>query len=188
MDSKERTIRSLRGFLLNALDIIETGKDYEILATNLPPFFWRKVGKIIRKNQQGALQEFLFGSQFHPDLREYLKEKSQILQNQLYFLTEKVRNLETRVENLEFLLRKQNSPSIQKKDGNKSNFIILGKLTEEEQIEIIQLGFQRNQEGKLALKEYFEGEGKDTLFESKGYKIKYQSIRKNNLYKKLKLN
>ena len=37
---KQRKIRSLRGFFLYALEIIENGKDYEILKTNLQPFFW----------------------------------------------------------------------------------------------------------------------------------------------------
>ena len=40
LDSKKRQIRSLRGFFLYALEIMETGKDYQILETNLQPFFW----------------------------------------------------------------------------------------------------------------------------------------------------
>ena len=40
LDSKQRKIRSLRGFFLYALEIMENGKDYEILSTNLQPFFW----------------------------------------------------------------------------------------------------------------------------------------------------
>ena len=39
LDSKQRKIRSLRGFFLYGLEIIENGKDYEILETNLQPFF-----------------------------------------------------------------------------------------------------------------------------------------------------
>ena len=42
---------------------METGKDFEILSTNLKPFFWRKVKTIIRQNKKEAFQEFLFGSQ-----------------------------------------------------------------------------------------------------------------------------
>jgi len=64
LDSKKRKIRSLRGFFLYALEIMETGtgKNYEILSTNLQPFFWRKVKNIIRQNKKAALQDFLFGS------------------------------------------------------------------------------------------------------------------------------
>ena len=43
---------------------LEKGKDYEILTTNLQPFFWRKVKNIIRQNKNAALQEFLFGSTY----------------------------------------------------------------------------------------------------------------------------
>ena len=63
LDSKKRKISFLRGFFLYALEIMETGEDYEILNTNLQPFFWRKVKNIIRQNKKGALLEFLFGSQ-----------------------------------------------------------------------------------------------------------------------------
>jgi hypothetical protein len=40
LDSKQRKIRSLRGFFLYALEIMEKGEDYQILNTNLQPFFW----------------------------------------------------------------------------------------------------------------------------------------------------
>ena len=40
LDSKQRKIRSFRGFFLYALEIIKNGKDDEILNTNLQPFFW----------------------------------------------------------------------------------------------------------------------------------------------------
>jgi hypothetical protein len=61
-DSKKRKIRSFRGFFLYALEIIGTGKDYQILSTNLQPFLWKKLKNIIRQNKKGALHEFLFGS------------------------------------------------------------------------------------------------------------------------------
>ena len=54
LDYKQRKIRSFRGFFLYALEILENGKDYEILQTNLQPFFWRKVKNIIRQNKKSA--------------------------------------------------------------------------------------------------------------------------------------
>ena len=42
LDSKQRKIRSLRGFFLYALEIMENGENYEILQTNLQPFFLEK--------------------------------------------------------------------------------------------------------------------------------------------------
>jgi len=62
----------------------------------------------------------------------------------------------------------------------------LGKIPEEEQIEIIKTGFQLQAEGKLSLKKYYESTDPNSLFQSKGYNIKYDTIRKNNLYQPLK--
>lgn len=73
------------------------------------------------------------------------------------------------------------------KAQNGDLFICFGAISEEEQTEIIQLGFQRNQEGKVSLKDYYEGEGENSLLKWKGYKIKYDSVRKTKLYQKLKL-
>ena len=56
-------------------------------------------------------------------------------------------------------------PSNQRNDQNGDLFISLEKIFEKAQIKIIQLGFQPNQEGKLSLKEDFEGKRKDKLFE-----------------------
>ena len=44
-----------------------------------------------------------------------------------------------------------NITSNQDKGLNGSNFITLGKILEEEKIEIIQMGFRLNQEGKISL-------------------------------------
>ena len=74
----------------------------------------------------------------------------------------------------------------QEKALNEPNFITLGKISEEEKIEIIQLGFQLNQEGKISLKKYYEGTGESSLFQLKGYSIKYEAIRKNKFYQSLK--
>lgn len=201
LDSKKRKIRSLRGFLLYALEIIDNGKDYEILSTNLQPFFWRKVENILRQNKKGALQEFLFGSQLnYSDSQNVLEEKIQNLQNKLNSLQQKVIDLETMVENPKYVRRRQNkafedtksiqqenyASATQTKAQNEHNFITLGKISEQEKIEIIKLGFQLNQEGKISLKKYYEGKGEFTLFEWKGYQFKYDTIRKTKVYQQLK--
>ena len=58
--------------------------------------------------------------------------------------------------------------------------------TEQERIEIIQRGFQLQAEGKISLKKYYEGTETDSLFQLKGYFIKYESIRRTSIYKSLK--
>ena len=75
-----------------------------------------------------------------------------------------------------------NISSNQKKGLNGSNFITLGRIPEQERIEIIQRGFQLQAEGKISLKKYYEGTETDSLFQLKGYRIKYEAIRKNKFY------
>jgi len=62
----------------------------------------------------------------------------------------------------------------------------LGNIPEEEKIEIIKLGFQIQAEGKISLKKYYESTEKYSLFQLKGYSIKYESVRRTQLYKQLK--
>ncbi len=100
LDSKQRKIRSFRGFFLYALEIMQMGENYEILKTNLQPFFWRKVKNIIRQNQKAALQEFLFGSDSGESYQgssprvKILEDQIKALQNQIDSLQEKIIQLE----------------------------------------------------------------------------------------------
>ena len=61
-----------------------------------------------------------------------------------------------------------------KQAQNEHNFITLGKITEPEKIEIIKRGFQLQNEGKIALKKYYETTQEYSLFQFKGYNIKYE--------------
>jgi len=61
-----------------------------------------------------------------------------------------------------------------------------GSIPEEERIEIIQKGFQRQAHGTISLKKYYESKDPDSLFEWKGYNIKYETIRRTKLYQNLK--
>jgi predicted acetyltransferase len=93
---------------------METGKEYEILNTNLQPFFWRKVKNIIRQNKKSALEEFLFGydnvreqvntstTERSSTLLEEMKDKSQNLQNQVTLFQQKVINLEAKLDNSKY--------------------------------------------------------------------------------------
>jgi len=79
-----------------------------------------------------------------------------------------------------------NLPLNQEKGPNDQNFITLSKISEEERVEIIKLGFQLNQQGKISLKKYYEGTETDSFFQLKSYRIKYEAIRKNKFYQQLK--
>jgi hypothetical protein len=142
-------------------------------------------------NKKGALQEFLFGSQLnHSDSQKDFQERIQTNQNQILLLLQRVIDLEIKVE--EYARRRQNKASEaiksipQDKAPNEDDFITLGKISEEDKVEIVKLGFLTSQEGKISLKKYYEGKGEDTLFEWKGYQIKYDTIRKTKVYQQLK--
>ena len=70
--------------------------------------------------------------------------------------------------------------------SEQSNFLPLSQILEQERVEIIQTGFQLNQERKISLKNYYESTDQNSLFQSKGYQIKYESIRRTKLYQQFK--
>ena len=79
-----------------------------------------------------------------------------------------------------------NLSSDQSKAQNSLHFITLSQISEQEKIEIIQKGFQLQSEGRISLKKYYEGTDPNSLFQSKGYSIKYETIRRTKLYQSLK--
>lgn len=81
-----------------------------------------------------------------------------------------------------------NRPNLVTYEDNKGVYVWQspGKIPEEEQIEIIKTGFQLQVEGKLSLKKYYESKDPASLFQLKGYSIKYESIRRTSIYKSLK--
>ena len=77
--------------------------------------------------------------------------------------------------------------SNEEKGRNRQNFVTLGKISDEEKIEIIKLGFQLQNEGKISLKKYYESTDPYSLSQFNGYSIKYESIRRTKFYQQLKL-
>ena len=70
--------------------------------------------------------------------------------------------------------------------SEQQNFIILSQIPEPEKIEITKLGFQLQVEGKISLKKYYQSTDPNSLFQSKGYSIKYETIRRTKIYQQLK--
>ena len=60
------------------------------------------------------------------------------------------------------------------------------RISEEEWLEIIRRGFQLQAQEPISLKKYYESKSPNSLFQLKGYSIKYESIRRTSLYKSLK--
>ena len=108
-------------------------------------------------------------------------------------------NFDSEVSKLDFKdsnpIEQYNVPSNQKKGLNQKNFITipsgngawlrLSNPSEDDKIEIVKTGFQLQAEGKLSLKKYYESTDPCSLFQFKGYSIKYESIRRTKLYKNL---
>ena len=90
-----------------------------------------------------------------------------------------------------FQSQQYNIISNEDKGLNRSNLITLSNLSKQEKIEIIQTrngvpfakpGFQLQSEGRISLKKYYEEVSEaNSLFQSKGYSIKYDTIRKTKL-------
>jgi hypothetical protein len=255
-------------------------KEYEILSTNLQPFFWKKVHNIIKQNKKDALLQFLFGKGADNNLDnisssptfQQMDHKIQDLQNQVHSLQQKVIQLEAKFMTVEqnpkdalrgtlqapegtktihkgdsplslretspgsgktnngsylpekdpkrssavlsevnFEMKKQRSEilesvsdaskidsktlsnaqqynlySNQEKGLHGSNFITLRQISEDEKIQIIQTGFQRQAEGIISLKKYYESTDPNSLIQLKGYSVKYETIRRTKLYQSLK--
>jgi hypothetical protein len=83
LNTKKRRIRSFRGFFLYALEIINQGRYFQVLETNMKPYFWTEIGHVIRQNRKLILLNFLFDI---PSLENY--------QNQIKFLKKKMAELE----------------------------------------------------------------------------------------------
>ena len=67
-----------------------------------------------------------------------------------------------------FESQKYNLSPRQKQLQNGPNFVTLSQISEKKKIEIIKVGFQLNQEGKISLKKYYENTEEYSLFEWKG--------------------
>lgn len=81
LNKKKRRLRSLRGFLLYALEIIGS-EEIQILATNLQPLFWQKVKNILSQNRTDLLITFVLKQ----STSIYLSPQEQINEIQLEIL------------------------------------------------------------------------------------------------------
>jgi hypothetical protein len=201
LDTKKRRIRSLSGFFLYGLEILESTnqENIQVLKTNLPSLFWKRVKKIIRQNQKGLLHHFLFGAPEMSIINEgnSLEQAVQELQIEMLSIKKKLEKFE-HTENDEgeasetppTAIFKDCSTSSQKGPivaQNEGSFISINKLGVDDKIEIIEKGFRMKQSHKLPLKKYFEGsESNFSLLSLNGYKIHYNSIRKTLEFEQVK--
>ena len=83
LNRKKRIIRSFRGFFIYALEIIDQGRDFQIVETNMKPYFFTYFWNVIRQNRKSILLNFLFDISCLENC-----------QNQIKFLKEKMAELE----------------------------------------------------------------------------------------------
>ena len=62
LNSKKRKIRSISGFLLYALKIIQDEKLITVLKTNFQHLFWPRLKKAMKQNKKDSIAHFLFKS------------------------------------------------------------------------------------------------------------------------------
>ena len=98
LDTKKRKIRSIRGFLLQALEIIQDEKQIKVFKTNFQPLFWNRVQTVIRQNKKNGLLEFLFGFSNSSNLDDDQESKQVI--KKMETLENKIRLLEEKIDRL----------------------------------------------------------------------------------------
>lgn len=142
LDSRERRIRSIRGLILYALEIMEKDEKFQVLETNLEPFFWKNIQRVIRQNQRSGLENYLFSND----------SKSQIISSQ---------------------------------NSSQLKFQNLKEISDEEKKEIIKKGLELQRKNLITLKDYYEGDCEGSLIQFKGYRVKYENIRRTRIYKEI---
>jgi hypothetical protein len=199
LNTKKRKIRSLRGYILHVLSYIEVDdSSVTVLTTNLQPRFWVNVKDIIKQNKKDGLLNFLFSDtdKNRASDQENLELTQQIkhLQNEIFVLKKHIQILnvtdkgtDTVILDIEAIsnTKRVNSSSLSNKNFQDQPFFKLHQLDEETQKNIIKEGFKLARRDLIKLKDYYEGTSHpNTLFKLRGYSIKYDSIRKSEIYQK----
>lgn len=196
LNTKKRKIRSLRGYILHVLSYIEDETSLTVLSTNLQPRFWVKVKDVIKQNKKDGLLNFLLSVTDNNQKNSELTQQIEDMKNEIFLLKKNIEmlNVSGKLEekknvilDIESILDNEqvDSSSLSNKSFKQQEFYLLSQLDEETQIAIIQEGFQFLRRRQIKLKEYYEGtSNKYSLFNLRGFSIKYDTIRKSDLYKK----
>ena len=196
LNKRQRKIRSIRGFLLYALDLRKNDKEITVLKTNFQPFFWEKIKDIINQNRsKELLLSYLFPTSFsnssiNNEYEAYLDERLDKLEKERSLLEEHLRILDMKVLELEKKVATKDAGNKKKdavaNDLPKKFAKVLGDLPEMEQKQIILNGFDLNRQGLISIRDYYEGEkNANSRLNTKGYSLKYETVRRSELYKQL---
>ncbi len=175
IDKKRRVLRSLSGLFNYVLETMESA-NISVIATNLEPFFWEDVKRTINKRQRNSLEEFLFKKPLDEKLHSTVNSRLSDLETKIDKLANEIK-----------ILKDERQYSAKKKiELNNNNFIRLNNLDENELRSIIGEGFDFEIQNLISLKDYYEGEDKLSIFSSRGYRIKYDTVRRKPIYKEIK--
>ena len=154
--------------------------------------FKKALSELLKRSEAAKIDQ-QYNSNLKPNMGSSLQENDTKIHSNLQQVQEPSYQIskslsEDKISPLETLSESQhyNLSSNQEKGLNGSNFITLGKISEEEKIEILKNGFQLQNQGKISLKKYYESTDPNSLFQHKGYSIKYETIRRTKLYQSLK--
>jgi hypothetical protein len=100
LDTKKRRLRSVRGFFLYAVEILENPnqENIQVLKTNLHVLFWKRVKNVMRQNNKGLLLRFLFETS---EISITNESKSNSLEQTIQDLQIEMLNLKKKLEKFE---------------------------------------------------------------------------------------
>jgi hypothetical protein len=100
LDTKKRRLRSMRGFFLYAVEILESTnqENIQVLKTNLHVLFWKRVKNVMRQNNKGLLLRFLFETS---EISITNESKSNSLEQTIQDLQIEMLNLKKKLEKFE---------------------------------------------------------------------------------------
>lgn len=96
LDTKKRKIRSVRGLLIYAWEIIQDEKLITVIKTNFQPLFWGRLKNVLRQNKKNCLLNFLFENSNLINQsfdQEQFITKIEKLERELFLVKEKLERL-----------------------------------------------------------------------------------------------
>ena len=165
----KKPFETLKRRFKQCLKIRKSASELKDLKSNLRVDFWKFAGIGIRTRMSNAFENYMCWL----DTEEYISE--------LGVMRLKVEKLE---DELKMLKGRRSDPS----EDAPLTFKNYKSVSLEELEEIILRGFEVKKMNRLRLPEFYEGEGEFSLYKWKGFKMKFNTVRRKDLYKNIRVN
>jgi hypothetical protein len=130
LNKRKRRLRSIRGFLLYALEIINSyNNSLNIIRTNFRPLFWQRLPLILRQNKKNYLLHFLFPNTNNQNITS---KKDDNLEKEILDLKKELKNITSSFQT--------NKMPFSNNNNNNENFINSKDLLENQQNQILEDG------------------------------------------------